>query len=204
MEKEIFRDISYGMYLVTASNDKNVGCIINTLTQLTSENITISICLNKENYTHKVISQTKKFAVSLLSEKTDANLISLFGFKSSKDTDKFASVSYTKEDNLPIITSNMNGYLICQVENMIDVGTHTLFIAKVIKAKKVNNYSPMTYQYYHEVIKGKAPKKAPTYIEEEVKEAWVCDTCGYVHKGPLPDNFVCPICGVSREHFQKK
>ena len=67
----------------------------------------------------------------------------------------------------------------------------------------------MTYKYYHEVIKGKAPKKAPTYIEEETtstdnEEVWVCDICGYKHKGPLPDNFKCPICGADKSHFKNK
>ena len=33
MDKKIFRDISYGMYVVTS---KDSGCIINTLTQVTS------------------------------------------------------------------------------------------------------------------------------------------------------------------------
>ena len=26
---------------------------------------------------------------------------------------------------------------------------------------------PMTYAYYHEVVKGRAPKNAPTYIDPE-------------------------------------
>jgi len=63
----------------------------------------------------------------------------------------------------------------------------------------------MTYQYYHEVRKGKAPKKAPTYQNEMItqEERYICDTCGYVHEGPLPDDFVCPICGKDKTHFKK-
>ena len=75
-----------------------------------------------------------------------------------------------------------------------------------------SEYKPMTYAYYHEVIKGKAPKKAPTYVEEEVKEMnenleneeYVCIVCGYVHKGPMPDDFKCPICKVDKTKFKKK
>ena len=75
MDKEIFKDISYGLYIVSSKDDKNVGCVINTLTQITSDNPTISISLNKENYTNKVIKKTKKFAVSILSEKTNKDTI---------------------------------------------------------------------------------------------------------------------------------
>lgn len=207
MDKKIFRDINYGMYIVSSKDNKNVGCVINTLVQITSENPVIAISLNKENYTNEVIKKTKRFAVSLLSEKTNPNTIAKFGFSSSKDTDKFAEVNYEIVDDLPVITDEVCGYLVCEVINIIDVDTHDVIIAKVKDTKKLTEISAMTYKYYHEVIKGQAPKKAPTYIEEETKEdeeVWVCDICGYVHKGPLPKDFKCPMCGVDASHFQKK
>lgn len=206
MDKKVFRDISYGMYIVSAYGDKNVGCVINTLTQLTSENPVISICLNKDNYTNQVIKKTKKFAVSILSEDIDPNIISKFGFQTSKDVDKFEGLSYKKVDNIPVLEENICGYLICEVVDIVDVGTHDLVLAKVIETSKLNDIVPMTYRYYHEVIKGKAPKKAPTYEEEKIDsaEAWVCNVCGYVHNGPLPEGFVCPICGVDASNFKKK
>lgn len=46
----------------------------------------------------------------------------------------------------------------------------------------------MTYKYYHEVIKGKAPKNAPTYQAPEKitdKETWACQICGYIYEGDL-------------------
>ena len=68
---------------------------------------------------------------------------------------------------------------------------------------------PMTYAYYHKVVKGKSPKNAPTYIaEEEVKAAkWVCGICGYEYDGTVPfeelsDDFVCPICKQPKTVFK--
>ena len=57
MDKKIFRDISYGMYIVTTkdNNQNNVGCVINTLTQITSIDHIIAIILNKDNYTNQAI-----------------------------------------------------------------------------------------------------------------------------------------------------
>ena len=49
IKNEVFRDISYGMYLVSTKNEKLSGCIINTLIQLTSNNPLIAISLNKNN-----------------------------------------------------------------------------------------------------------------------------------------------------------
>jgi len=34
-------------------------------------------------------------------------------------------------------------------------------------------------------------------------EKWVCVVCGYVHEGPLPKDFICPICGATAEQFVK-
>ena len=89
IDKKVFRNISYGMYLVTTKNNKNNGCIINTLTQITSENPIISISINKNNYTNKEIKESKKFAVSIISTDTDNNIITNFGYKSGNDCDKF-------------------------------------------------------------------------------------------------------------------
>ena len=58
----------------------------------------------------------------------------------------------------------------------------------------------MTYNYYQEhkddIIKVKT---------ESGKTAYVCTICGYVYYGEeLPKNFVCPVCGVSSDFFEKK
>lgn len=198
MDKKIFRDISYGMYIVSS---KGSGCIINTLTQITSENPVITISLNKDNYTNEVIKEENTFVVSIISENVDKNIISTFGFQSSKDIDKFKDFEYETINNTKVLKDTI-GYLVCEVINVVDAGTHDIFIGKVIDTKKNNDELPMTYKYYHEVIKGKAPSKAPTYIEEK-EEGYVCDVCGYVHKKELTDDFVCPICGVDVSHFKK-
>ncbi len=208
MNKNIFKDINYGMYIISSKDEKNVGCVINTFTQLTSKNPIISICLNKDNYTNKVIKKTKKFAVSILSEKFDSNIIAKFGFQSSEKINKFENIEYQIIDDMPILNSNTCGYLICEIIDIIDVESHDLFIARVIECEKTNDLIPMTYKYYHEVIKGTAPQKASTYIEEKTEpkkeqEIYICDICGYVHYGPITDDFICPICGVNSSHFKK-
>ena len=202
MDKNIFRDVSYGMYVVTT---QNAGCIINTMTQITSENPIISISLNKNNYTNEQIKNENKFAVSIISEKTNPNLISVFGFSSSKENNKFKNFEYEEINNIKVLKENTTGYLICEVVDIIDCETHDIFLGRVIETKKENDNIPMTYKYYHEVVKGKAPKNAPTYIKEKVEDdVYVCDICGYQHKGEVKEGFICPICGVDHTHFKKK
>ncbi len=201
MDKQIFKDVTYGMYVVTTSS---AGCIINTMTQITSENPIITISLNKQNYTNEVIKNEKKFAVSIVSEDTNPNLISTFGFSSSRNNNKFENFKYNEINNIKVLEEETTGYILCEVIDIVDCNTHDIFIAKVIDTNKLNNNQPMTYKYYHEVVKGKAPKTAPTFIEEKVEDdVYVCDICGYQHKGAVPAGFKCPICGVDETHFEK-
>jgi len=206
INKEILREITYGMYIVGCKEEEQLsGCVINTLCQITSDPIKISISLNKENKTYQSIVNKRKFSVAVLSQETSNETIQTFGFYNSKDHNKFASTPHIIVEDTPVITDKICGYLICDVEKVIDCGSHSIFLSKVVNAKKENHLEPMTYQYYHEVRKGKAPKKAPTYQNEMItqEESYICDTCGYVHEGPLPDDFVCPICGKDKTHFKK-
>lgn len=209
MKENTLNYISYGMYALTfKENDKIGGCIINTFSQVTSQDEIITVNLNKNNYSNEVIKRTKKFAINILSEDIDRNIIANFGFRSSRDTDKFQDVNYFLVDDLPIIDGSINGYIICEIIDIVDCGTHDIIIAKVINKKSLNEKSnPMTYKYYHEVIKGKAPKNAPTYQKEEIlttEKVYVCELCGYEYVGDIPSDFVCPICKATREYFKEK
>ena len=57
-------------------------------------------------------------------------------------------------------------YIVCQVIDKMETSTHTVFLGKVLNADMLKKDDPMTYAYYHNVIKGKSPKNAPTYIGE--------------------------------------
>ena len=39
--------------------------------------------------------------------------------------------------------------------------------------------------------------------EEEPMEMWKCSVCGYVHEGPLPEDFTCPVCKQPASKFVK-
>ena len=206
MDKQVIRNLSYGMYIVGANDGKFVGCVVNTIVQITSDPITIMVSINHNNYTNEVIKKTNKFSVSILDEEVNSEVIGTFGYKTSKNIDKYENIDYSIVDNLPVI-NNICGNMICEVIDTLETNTHTVFLAKVTDMFNSNNKKPMTYKYYHEVLKGNSPKNAPTYIEEDVsrdKTIWKCSVCGYeVEMDELPMDYVCPICGQSREVFNK-
>lgn len=209
--------VSYGVYIISAKdeNGKKAGCVVNTICQATAQHPYLTVCVSKENLTHDVMKAAGKFGFSILSEATSPKTIGLFGFQSSRDVDKFAQVSYTEQEDVPIVEDHICGWAVCTIIQAIDADTHTVFLAEVTAADEMPAAAPpMTYDYYHRVVKGKAPRTAPTYVEESAEDAaakanesWVCTVCGYVYEGDLtqePDDYECPLCGVGKSMFEKQ
>ena len=169
----------------------------------------------KENYTNEVLKETRECALSILSEKTNPEVISKFGFLSSSETNKFENRNYKDIDNLPVILEDICAYIIGEVIRVIDAETHDIFLIRVKQTEKVSEESPMTYKYYRERLKGNSPKKAPTYQEEKVENQaanrYQCSVCGYIYDDSkeevkfedLPEDWTCPLCGVGKDKFVK-
>ena len=170
MDKKVLRNLSYGVYAVTSRDkDKNVGCIANSIMQVTSNPSVIAVSINHDNYTNKVIKENNKFGVSILKETTDAKIIGTFGYKSSKDNDKFDGINFKEISEIPVL-ENTCGYMVCKVIDTMETSTHTIFLGEVIEADDYSTENAMTYKYYHENLKGSSPKNAPTYEETSISQ----------------------------------
>lgn len=167
MNSNAFRNLSYGVYVLSVwDGERPTGCTVNSVMQITSDPATIAVSVNRNNYTNQCIDKSGKFAVSVLGEKITPIVIGTFGFHSGKDKDKFAKVPYEIKDGMPVVKEAC-AYITCEVINKMETDTHTVFLGKVKDADILSDDEPMTYAYYHKVIKGKSPKNAPTYIAEE-------------------------------------
>lgn len=208
MDNKVFTKLSYGVYAVTTwDSGRPTGCIANSAMQITSNPATVAISINHNNYTNGCIDQSSKFAISVLKEQTDPLVIGTLGFFSGRDTNKFEKVSYELKDYMPVVTDAC-GYIVCNVINKMETETHTVFLGEVIAGEVLSEEEPMTYSYYHKVIKGKSPKNAPTYLPEEEtdkgKKKYKCQVCGYIYEGEkLPEDFICPVCGVGADKFKE-
>ena len=163
MDKRALYSLSYGVYIVsTWDKGRAVGCVANSVMQVTSSPATVALSLNVDNYTNACIKESGYFAVSTLPETDDiAPLIGTFGYKSSRDTDKFEGVDTTLFSALPVPSRAM-AHITCRVADKMEAGSHTVFLGEVTDAA-LKDGKPLTYDFYRNVIKGKAPKNAPTY-----------------------------------------
>lgn len=163
MDLTVLYELSYGLYVVGAFKDgRAVGCVINTCFQITSDYPRVAVSLNKNNYTLQAIEENKRFSVSILAEDSDPTIIGRFGFMCSRNIDKYETCGYEVIDCVPCAKGRFAGRLILEAEQTVDCGTHVIVIGRLIDTVKGTG-TPMTYAYYHNVIKGKEPKNAPTY-----------------------------------------
>lgn len=233
MNIEAFFKITYGLYIIcTKDGDTLNGYIANTAFQVTAEPSQIAISCSKDNYSCQLIKNSKCFSISILNQDAKAETIGLFGYKSGRDENKFENINYiTSATGAPIVTDDCIAWFDCKVNNVVDVGSHLLFIATIENNDILDkNGIPLTYAHYHEVKKGLAPKNAPTYIDpakvKSNKEAstnqlskYRCLACGYIYDPSvgdetanippgtafedLPDDWLCPTCGSPKEMFEK-
>ena len=191
-------NISYGLYVLTSKTDKDNGCIINTVNQITDNPRRISIAVNKNNYTCKMIEESGIFNVSILTEETPFSVFKQFGFASGKDTDKFAGCNFVDRCDNGVLSLNKytNTVISAKVTDKKDYGTHIEFTADVEDAKIISDVPSVTYDYYLNNIK-------PVVRPDKKKVGWVCKICGYVYEGAeLPKDFICPLCKHGIEDFE--
>ncbi len=190
--------IGYGLYVVT-SNDgkKDNGLIVNTVVQLTDNPFRVMVSINKDNYSHHVISQTGIMNVNCLNVDAPFKVFKQFGFQSGRNADKFkGEKEILRSDNgLVFLSQYINAFFSLKVEDYKDLGTHGMFICSVTEARVINDVPTMTYTYYQKNVKPKP--------QTEGKKGFVCKVCGYIYEGEtLPDDFICPLCKHGASDFE--
>jgi len=204
MDKKAMYKISYGLFVLTAKDeDKDNGCITNTLMQVTSDPNRVSITVNKSNLTHDMIAKTGRFTASVISNDATFELFKNFGFRSGRDVDKFADFTDCKrlENDTLCITKGTNGYISGKVIQSTDLGTHTMFIADVTDMGVLSDVPSATYEYYQNNIK---PKPEAVGTTDDGQTIWRCTVCGYEYVGEeIPEDFICPLCKHPASDFEK-
>lgn len=199
MNKKAMYKLTYGLFVLSArQNDKDNGCIVNTVEQVTTSPNRITVAINKCNLTHDMVLATGVFNVSILSTDAPFSLFERFGFQSGKDVDKLRDYDNIarSENGLFYLPQYSNAYLSAKVVQTMDLGSHTLFLADVTDAEVLSDSDPVTYDYYQKNIKPAAKKT-------DVK-GWRCTICNYIYEGdPLPADFICPVCKHGAIDFEK-
>ncbi len=215
----------------TESKGIKNGYVANTAFQVTAQPAQVAISCNKNNLTCGMMEESGFFSISVLKQEASQKLLGAFGYQSGKDINKFEHVAYTTgKTGVPIVTEDAVAWFECKIVTRVDAGTHVLFIAEVVENQLTEPMAvPLTYAYYHEVKKAFAPKNAPTYVDEALLDTHQeeasgakglkakCLACAHIYIpeegdpeggiaagtpfADIPDDWVCPVCGATKDMF---
>ena len=94
----------------------------------------VSISVRKERFSHPMLMAAREFVINLTTKEL-AFATDLCGVKSGRDVDKFELANLTKGEavkiNAPLILESPVN-LECKVEQVLELGSHDMFIAKVV------------------------------------------------------------------------
>lgn len=187
--------IGYGLYvLTTRDGNKDNGMICNTVMQVTGNPVKLAVAINRLNFSHELVRATGKMNVACLDTGAPFELVQRFGFQSGKDVDKFDGFAFRRTANgLAVPEAHCNAYISLEVEECIDLGSHSLFICRTTEAQSLGEKPSLTYAEYHARVK---PKPAASAGGAKKGVKYICPICGYVYEGEgkPPDDFVCPLC----------
>ena len=115
-----------------------------------SEPPVVSISVRPERYSHQILQDSKEFVINFPTLSL-IDQVKICGTKSGRDIDKWKVCNFTKTESKEVNTPAIAECPVnieCKVEQVIKLGTHDLFIARVVASHiddkwKTNGYSDM-------------------------------------------------------------
>lgn len=170
MDYQAFFKLSYGLYILSSVRDGQYnGHVSNTAFQVTAEPPRIIVATHRDNLTTEFIRSSRVFALSVLDNDSDLDFLGPWGFQSGREVRKFDQTDFRiGKTGAPLLLDHALAAFECEVEKEVIVGTHVLFIGKVIDASVFQEEAePLTYDWYRREIKGVSPKHSPGYISPD-------------------------------------
>jgi len=202
MDKSLLFKIPYGIELISSESNGVIGaCIVNTVIQITDTPTNLVVSITKDSHTAKLMLESKKCIIGLISDICNLNVIKHFSSQSGNKINKFDNkyndiFKYKLHDKIPHLTESIICNLICDVKEVVDADSHYLFVLNLTETIEVSkNDMLMTYELYRS-------------MKSSTTSTYVCTVCHYVYDGiipfeQLPDDYICPVCGEGKSAFTK-
>ena len=110
------------------------GTTVNSFTAVSLDPPLILVAIGRERSIHPIIERTRRFAVNILGEGTEAISDCFSGAPSTLPRSAFCDADYALgECGLPVLEAAI-AYVGCEVEQVVPAGDHTIYIARVVEA----------------------------------------------------------------------
>ena len=188
--------ISHGVYLTGAKDDHDrlIGSCIDSVMVVETDPQQVIVSMHNNSYTTQNVKKSGIFTLSILPQETLNEIINLFGTKTSKDVEKWATTSHLLFYNLPVYKESV-AYMFLKVKETKQTTGHHVFLCDVIDGSPGNMDKPLLYADYQ--------------MRKSSSGKWRCTICNYIYNGEipfenLPDDWVCPLCNQPKSVFVKE
>jgi len=145
-KKTVLRQVTYGLYAVTAAHDGGRGVFTaNWLTQVSFEPPLLALSVEVDSSTLPLIRASGLFAVCPF-RADQRDLAGALGRPKARAGDKFATLNLAvvdTESGIPALADTL-GYVVCRVQAELSAGDSVLFLAEVIEARVLAEGEPLT------------------------------------------------------------
>src|SRR5262245_56568053 len=142
----LFAQLDREIWLVTACAGARRGGLAATSVSQASivpELPRVLVGLAKQHRTWELVEASGAFGLSLLSEE-HLHLVWRFGLRSGRDFDKLEDLPiHTATTGSPLLMDCL-GWLDCRVEDRLDTGDRTIYLAEVVQAEVLRAATPLT------------------------------------------------------------
>lgn len=139
------RRLAASVTVVVAKGDSGpVGMAATSVTSLTVDPPAVLVCVNRATALHALLEPTAPLSVNLLS-KDQQDVSAAFGGGIPREQRFTVGTWDEGENGLPKL-AGAQANLSCVIDAMLAYGTHSIVIARVLKAQVSDHVAPLIYQ----------------------------------------------------------
>lgn len=143
---ELFRRLTTGVYVVTASHEGTRGGFTAAwVTQVSFAPLLLAVSVNPRNATWPLIEAGRRFAVNVL-DASQLEVARHFGLSSGRELDKFSDVRTNSGPDDFVVLPDAVSWLGCHIDRHVPAGDHIIVIARVVAGDLLNaDGTPLRY-----------------------------------------------------------
>ena len=131
-----------GVAVITSTvGDKPVGMTASAVSSLSLDPVLLLVCISSRLPTHTAIEGRGRFAVNVLGEDSEP----LARHFATPQPDKFTRVALREDEIDPPILAEAIAHFVCDVEQTVACGDHTIFIGAVERCEFTGDGQPLLY-----------------------------------------------------------
>jgi flavin reductase (DIM6/NTAB) family NADH-FMN oxidoreductase RutF len=135
MQEVAFTALVHGVYVVTSRLEDTVnGMTASWVSQVSLKPLMVMVSIAPSRYSHRLIKESGSFAINVLTS-SQVELGKRFGYKSGRQVDKFANLSWTAAATGAPILPQAYAYFDLKLKDTCPAGDHTLFLGEVVEAR---------------------------------------------------------------------